>query len=60
PLATGEARISASVGGALFPAHGQNIDALLAHADTGMYAAKHEGKSRFSWQVPEESPAPLG
>lgn len=59
PLTAREVRISASVGGALYPAHGQDMDSLLARADTGMYAAKHEGKSRFNWQIPEEGPAPL-
>lgn len=58
PLAAREVRISASVGGALFPAHGQDMDSLLARADTGMYAAKHEGKSRFSWHGPVPEPAP--
>lgn len=41
--------ISASVGVALFPAHGHDIATLVAHADTAMYAAKHGGKNRFSW-----------
>nr|WP_202796600.1 diguanylate cyclase [Hylemonella gracilis] len=50
-----EVRISASVGGALFPLHGQSMDSLLARADTGMYAAKHEGKGRFCWED-KESP----
>jgi diguanylate cyclase (GGDEF)-like protein/PAS domain S-box-containing protein len=58
-LTAREVRISASIGGALFPVHGLDMDSLLARADTGMYAAKHEGKGRFSWQVPEETPTPL-
>jgi diguanylate cyclase (GGDEF)-like protein/PAS domain S-box-containing protein len=49
--------IHASVGAALFPAHGEGIEALVAHADTAMYAAKHAGKNRFSWG-PEAAPAP--
>lgn len=57
-LAAREVRISASVGGALFPAHGQDMGSLLARADSGMYTAKHEGKSRFCWQGPAPEPTP--
>lgn len=35
--------ISASVGLALYPAHGEDPAALLSHADAAMYAAKHGG-----------------
>jgi diguanylate cyclase (GGDEF)-like protein/PAS domain S-box-containing protein len=42
--------VTASVGAALFPLHGQDTAALLAHADTAMYAAKAAGKNRFSWE----------
>ncbi|MBW7902124.1 MAG: diguanylate cyclase [Rhodocyclaceae bacterium] len=42
--------VSASVGAALFPGHGDDIDALVAHADSAMYAAKHSGKNRFCWE----------
>lgn len=45
------AHISASVGAALFPAHGEEPGALLAQADTAMYAAKKAGKNRFSWAL---------
>lgn len=45
-----EARISASVGAALFPLHGSDMEALVAHADAAMYAAKNSGKNRFSWE----------
>ncbi len=48
-------RISASIGAALFPLHGQDIDQLMAHADAAMYAAKNAGKNRFRWEVlPED------
>ncbi|MDN5517161.1 MAG: diguanylate cyclase [Pseudomonas sp.] len=40
-------RISASVGAALFPLHGENGQDLLKYADQAMYAAKHAGKNRF-------------
>lgn len=41
-------QISASVGAALFPLHGDDTAALVAHADLSMFAAKREGKNRFS------------
>ncbi len=44
-------QVSASVGAALFPEHGDNTADLVAHADAAMYAAKHAGKNRFSWDV---------
>lgn len=46
--------ISASVGAALFPIHGEDTAVLLAHADTAMYAAKSAGKNRFSWNLQPE------
>lgn len=58
-LATHEVQISASVGGALFPAHGEDMDSLLARADTGMYAAKREGKGRFCWRDLASDPAAI-
>ncbi|HEX5755168.1 MAG TPA: EAL domain-containing protein [Arenimonas sp.] len=36
--------LSASVGIALFPADGNDIETLLKHADTAMYHAKEEGR----------------
>ncbi|WP_240794543.1 diguanylate cyclase domain-containing protein [Azoarcus sp. DD4] len=42
--------ISASVGAAVFPAHGDDTAALVAYADSSMYAAKNSGKNRFSWE----------
>ena len=38
--------ISASIGAATFPQHGDNEVSLLAHADTAMYRAKETGKAR--------------
>jgi len=40
-----EVHISASVGFALYPAHGDHCDALLSHADASMYRSK---SARFS------------
>ena len=42
--------ISTSIGAAIHPRHGLDPDALVAHADAAMYAAKHAGKNRFSWE----------
>ncbi|WP_368647507.1 diguanylate cyclase [Castellaniella ginsengisoli] len=49
--------ISASIGAARHPEHGQDPDALVAHADAAMYAAKHSGKNRFSWKLLPNGPA---
>ena len=40
------ARISASVGVAMFPDHGRDADALLRAADAALYEAKRAGKNR--------------
>jgi diguanylate cyclase (GGDEF)-like protein/PAS domain S-box-containing protein len=44
-----QATISASIGIALFPAHGENPQTLLEHADRAMYQAKHAGKNSFQF-----------
>jgi diguanylate cyclase (GGDEF)-like protein/PAS domain S-box-containing protein len=42
-------RLTASVGVALFPEHGETAEELVAHADAAMYQAKNQGKN--SWAV---------
>lgn len=48
-LDTATVRVSASVGGAVYPRHGEDAVALVSHADAAMYAAKHAGKNRFRY-----------
>ncbi|WP_075187820.1 putative bifunctional diguanylate cyclase/phosphodiesterase [Teredinibacter haidensis] len=38
---------AASMGGAVFPDHGENLSTIKRHADVAMYRAKDEGKNRF-------------
>ena len=39
--------VTASVGIALYPQHGMDVDELVTHADIAMYQAKHGGKNRY-------------
>lgn len=43
-----ELHISASVGVAFYPDHGQDLSTLLRHADTAMYEAKNMGKNTYA------------
>lgn len=47
-------RVSASIGTALYPAHGANADELLANADIAMYQAKEKGRKAWHVFTPEE------
>ncbi|WP_236994007.1 cache domain-containing protein [Methylomicrobium sp. RS1] len=42
-----EYRISASIGIALLPQHGQDVEELMVNVDTAMYEAKKNGKGRW-------------
>lgn len=48
-----EVFVSASMGIALFPEHGNNIDMLMKCADIAMYHVKWEGKNRARFYSPE-------
>lgn len=41
-------RVTASVGVAIFPDHGENTEDLVAHADAAMYQAKGQGKNTWA------------
>ncbi len=49
--------VSASVGVAIYPMHGNTTELLLKHADVAMYAAKTAGKSRLMLYQPQMSSA---
>jgi diguanylate cyclase (GGDEF)-like protein/PAS domain S-box-containing protein len=51
-LEAGDAFVSASVGLAQFPQHGDNPDDLLKHADQAMYLSKDAGRNRLSHFTP--------
>ena len=48
----GAQMVQASVGVSMYPRDGGDRDTLLKHADLALYAAKAEGKGRFSFYEP--------
>ena len=48
----GSATVGASIGIALAPEHGEDVETLLAAADAALYEAKSNGKSRCSMASP--------
>jgi diguanylate cyclase (GGDEF)-like protein/PAS domain S-box-containing protein len=49
--------MSASIGIALYPLHGDDPATILRRADMAMYAAKHSGRTNVSWR-PEQGVMP--
>jgi diguanylate cyclase (GGDEF)-like protein len=47
-LPGGTARIGASIGVALYPSHGADLDGLMKAADRAMYAIKHTTKGAIA------------
>jgi diguanylate cyclase (GGDEF)-like protein len=48
-----ECHATASIGVAMFPAHGTDVHALTKSADTAMYLAKEDGKNNFRFFTKE-------
>lgn len=48
-----EIHIETSIGVALFPKHGDDVDNLIKCADIAMYHAKGQGKNKFAIYTPE-------
>jgi diguanylate cyclase (GGDEF)-like protein len=46
-------QISASIGISVYPADGENPDALLQFADAAMYEAKKKGRGTYCFFTPE-------
>ncbi len=48
-----QAWLSASIGIALYPPDARDLNALVERADQAMYAAKNQGRNRFSYVTPD-------
>jgi len=46
-------RVTTSIGIAMFPEDGSDVQTLLKHADAAMYRAKESGKNRYAFYEPE-------
>jgi diguanylate cyclase (GGDEF)-like protein len=53
PTATEPVRVGASIGVAMFPADGDDFDALVRAADVAMYRSKELGRNRSSFYHPD-------
>ncbi|MGA2526283.1 MAG: PAS domain S-box protein [Smithellaceae bacterium] len=48
-LDNGDITVTASIGVAIYPLHGWDIDTLMSKADNAMYRAKAMGRNRYCW-----------
>ncbi len=48
-----DVQISASIGIALFPIDGEDVDTLLQASDVAMYRAKKQGKNNYQFHAPQ-------
>lgn len=53
PLDGCEVFVTPSIGISLYPAHGENKESLITHADTAMYYAKEQGRNNYQFYTPE-------
>ncbi len=44
--------VTTSIGIAIYPDHGDNVEILVKHADTAMYLAKEQGRNRYCFYTP--------
>ncbi|NOQ64232.1 MAG: EAL domain-containing protein [Methyloprofundus sp.] len=44
-----DVRISASIGGSLYPQHGDSVEKLMANADMALYQVKEKGRGCFTY-----------
>ena len=49
----GEFQVTCSIGVAVYPDDGRDVQTLLKHADTAMYRAKDSGRNNFQFFTPE-------
>ena len=56
PMVVGarQLQVSPSIGIAIYPAHGMDMDTLIKHADTAMYEAKRKGGCAYSVYAEEQ------
>jgi diguanylate cyclase (GGDEF)-like protein len=49
-------KLTASIGGAVYPEHGVTQDQLISLADSALYRAKHSGRNRVEFPIAPVSP----